>query len=399
MKILFVTQIFPYPPVSGGPIRSLNILKHLCKSHEVTLLSFIRAESELDNSRPLSSLCEVRTCKIRRSASRNAWFALQSLVKGSSFMIGRDWEPNMQRMLDELLQTQSFDLIYVDHLQMAQYVSAVKGIRKILDEHNVEWRIIERMSHFEGNLLKRAFARLEWRKLKKYELAACREFDAVFTVSEEDETTLESQGIDNVTTVPIGVDMDEFRKVDLNLNSKTILSLGTMSWPPNIDSMHYFCNEIYPLIKKKHRDVKLVIAGNNPPASIRALAAKDSSITVTGFVEDTRALASDCAAFIVPLRIGSGVRVKILNAMAMGLPIVTTSVGCEGMSVENGYNVVVADSPEEFAGAVNSLIELPDFRTNIAVHAQSLVLQKHAWHDILLTVDRTLASLFGSRVG
>ncbi|MEN6371580.1 MAG: glycosyltransferase family 4 protein [Armatimonadota bacterium] len=396
MKILFLTQLFPYPPICGGTIRSCNILRHLGEKHEVVLVSFVREDPTAEQMGVAASFCsEVHTVPIRRSAAANMKFAAKSLFSRKPFIIARDQVVGMQHAIDGLLEPGGFDMVYVDHLQMAQYMDRWDHIPWVLDEHNVEWKIIERMAQSERFSGKGLYASIEWKKLKEWELSACEKAGLVLTVTETDKATLlrECRDLGNVTCIPIGVDFDSFPKAGLSPNARNILSIGTMSWPPNIDSILYFADEIYPEIKSRSDGVKLVIAGSKPAGSIRKLPSMDSSIEVTGFVQDLSALMSEAAVFIVPLRSGSGLRVKILNAMAMGLPVVSTSVGCEGIGAENGRHLLIADTPQAFADSVLRLLSDFELRKQLAEVGREFVLSNYGWDSILARLDKALDAL------
>lgn len=402
MKILFLTQIFPYPPVCGGTIRSYNLLRHLGPRHDVTLVSFVRKEPTAEQMQALDSLCsDVRVIPIRRSTVANLKFAAKSLVSRIPFIVARDEVAAMQKTVDGLMKSGRFDLVYVDHLQMAQYVANWRGCPKVLDEHNVEWKIIERIGKNEPLSLKRIFAEIEWRKLRKWELKACEEFDIVFTVTENDRQTLASEhgDLDNLVCLPIGVDFNRFPRVELRRDARDIVSIGTMSWPPNIDATLYFAREIYPLVRARAQGVRFVITGSNPPESVRSLPSDDESIAVTGFVEDIASVASHAAVFVVPLRSGSGLRVKILNALAMGLPVVSTSVGCEGIGAEHGRHLLIADGEEEFADAVVRLLSDFDLRKRLAEEGRAFVEANYSWDNICLRLDETLEMIQEKGVG
>ncbi|HPP74155.1 MAG TPA: glycosyltransferase family 4 protein [Armatimonadota bacterium] len=396
MRILFLTQIFPYPPICGGTIRSYNILRHLGKHHHVTLVSFVRENPTQEQLDTLSELCrDIVTIPIKRSMAANLKFAALSLFSGKPFIVARDYVPDMQETVDELLQTGRFDLVYVDHLQMAQYTAGWGRCPKILDEHNVEYKIIERIAKSEGLSPKGLFAQIEWRKLRRWELGTCGKFDMVFTVTDNDKQTFSTENpeLQNLVCIPIGVDFSSFSQVELDPDARDIVSIGTMSWPPNIDSILYFANEIYPLVNTKVDGVRLIVAGSNPPDEIKLLSERDNSIEVTGFVEDIRTVASRAAVFIVPLRSGSGLRVKILNALSMGLPVVSTSVGCEGIGTEAGRHLLVADTPDDFAEAVIRILSNHKLRVELGQEGREFVLANYSWDSIYKRIDAALDSL------
>jgi glycosyltransferase involved in cell wall biosynthesis len=359
------------------------------------LLTFIRGAHEEANLGHLAGMCRsVDYAPMPRSKGLNAYHAAKSLLLGDSFIISRDRQSKMHSLVSQgMLRTP--DLIYADHLQMLQYVPPNAPCPVLLDEHNVEWRIIERMAAAGMRWAERRFAALEWPKLKAWELNACRRADMVLSVTEGDRGILVENGVpaERVKALPIGVDTGFFRPVPLKKESGIILSFGTMSWPPNVDAVLYFAQSIYPLIRARVPGVRFKVVGANPPREIRLLPLADPSIEVTGFVEDIQDAALDAAVFVVPLRIGSGMRVKILSAMAMGLPIVTTHVGCEGISARHREQVLIAESPEEFAGSVAELLGNWDMRVQLGAAARLMAEETYSWPPILAQLDKVLDNL------
>ncbi|MHB0913149.1 MAG: glycosyltransferase family 4 protein [Armatimonadota bacterium] len=381
MKILFLTQFSPYPPVSGGAVKTCRILTHLAERHEVSLVSYSRGSDEAE---ALSCLPvhRMRHAHIDRSAARNVFDAARSLL-GESFIISRDRRMEMQRVVDSLLPGQ--DLVYVDHLQMFQFVPQPAPCPVLLDEHNVEWRIIERFAH-TGNPAVRLFARIEWPKLQRYELAACRAANVVLTVSEEDRKTLLGAGVpgERVHALPIGVEREP---VPLDPGSRTIVTFGQMAWPPNADAVTWFARTIFPRVRAAVPDARFLVIGANPPPIA------GPGIEVAGFVPDLRAAVAGAALFVAPLRVGSGMRVKIVDAMALGLPTVTTSVGCEGIPLTPGEHALVADIPEEFAKGIVRLLRDPKERERLAGSARAFVAERYSWGPILTRLDSLLAEV------
>lgn len=397
MKILFLTQLFPYPPVCGGTIRSWNVLKRLAERHEVTLAALVRGE--LGSYDCVNDICRaVHGVNVHRSGLLNLCYAASGLIRRKPFIVIRDHVQEMQDLVNRLTSGIGFDLIYVDHLQMAQYVRREHAHGLILDEHNVEWRILKRIAA-TARRGRRIFAELESRKLRDYELRACERFDKVITVTEEDRKALcaDNPRLNNLCTVPIGVDLQEFSPVRLSANARAIVSIGTMSWPPNIDAVMYFARDIYPLVKQEEPKTRLVVAGSKPPKSVLNLCVDDSSIVVTGYVPDISALAEQAAVFVVPLRSGSGMRVKILNALAMGLPVVTTSLGCEGIDAMDGRDILIADDPSAFASAVVRLLRDPDERFRLGTNGRRLIEEKYSWESIYPILDAAVETIAESQ--
>lgn len=395
IKILFLTQICPYPPTNGGAIKTYNILKFLGSRHQVSLLTFLRSEAEISLLQYLKPFChEIDFCIIKRSALINLREAVRSLLLKQPFMILRDLHPEMRFKVNEAMKRRP-DLLYVDHLQMFQYVPRPHLCPVVLDSHNVEWRIIQRFACTDVSLPMRVFASVEWRKLRAYEINACLEADMVFTVTDKDRNVLISNGVGENKTVslPIGVRAEDIAPLELGISDKKVTTFGAMSWPPNADSVLYFAKLIHPLVIRRVPDSKFLIIGKNPPRSIKALPKKDATIEVYGYVEDLRSAVQGTAVFIVPLRVGSGMRVKILDAMAMGLPVVTTTVGCEGIDLEPGKHALVADDPLEFADAVAYLLDSYEARVCLGIAGRNLVERRYSWPPILERLEEALFSI------
>ncbi|NLN79483.1 MAG: glycosyltransferase [Armatimonadetes bacterium] len=383
MRVLFLAHLFPLPLDSGGKIKSYHTLRILSSAHDVYCISYLRDEVEAQRIGELRGLCEGIEVPLKRGIGRKMSDILGSITSGRSFIISRDYRRDMHRVVQDAIRRFKPDIIHIDHLQMAQFVDFDGSYKIVLDNHNVESMIIRRVAETSENALVRAYAGLEWPKLQNYELDVCRRSNLVLMVSEQDKISLHDldSSILNVEAVPIGVDIDHFQPVVRTPGSKTILSIGTMHWPPNIDSMLYFYRDILPLVCDRVPDCSLTIAGQKPVDSIRALA-NDPRVTVIGYVDDDRKLSSECGAFIVPLRSGSGVRVKILNALAMGLPVVSTSIGAEGLAVKSGEHLMIADSPAEFAQAVIDVLQNPELAANLGSNGRKLVCEKYSWERV-----------------
>ena len=398
--LLFLAHLLPWPLTGGGQIKSYHTLRILSAAYDVTLLAYILRPDEAAEVEPLRPLCrEVRTVLLGRTKLGNARAAARALLTRRSFIVDRDDTPAMRAAVAEALAARRYAAIHVDHLQMMQFVPREAHARVILDHHNIEHRIPRRMAETHGGAgaAVRWYAAREWPSLRDYEVAACRRSDLVLTVSPEDRDGLIELAPDledRIAAVPIGVDTEYFGSVRRDLGSRTLLSIGTMYWPPNVDSMRYFCADILPKIKAEVPGVRLNIVGAKPTPAVRALAEADPAVTVTGSVPDVRDWAADCAAFIVPLRSGSGMRVKILNAMAMGLPVVSTTIGAEGIEVTDGQNILLADGADAFARASVRLLRDPDLGARIGEGGRRLMAERYSWDR----VGERLLEVYGGAV-
>jgi glycosyltransferase involved in cell wall biosynthesis len=252
------------------------------------------------------------------------------------------------------------------------------GAVRILDAHNVEFDNYRRMSLHASSLFRKKYYGRESRLLRLEEAEACRRHDAIFATSERDRRLLETlvPGVPKFV-IPNGVDPSYFTPAAGSPEPASLVFSGMMAYVPNNDGMLYFLDEIFPLIRAKVPGLKVYIVGNRPPKSLLERASE--SVIVTGYVEDVRPFISKASVYIVPLRMGSGTRLKILEAMSMGKPVVTTSIGCEGLDVVNGETAVIADDPLSFAGSVVDLLGDGQMRERLSRNGMELVRQKYDW--------------------
>jgi polysaccharide biosynthesis protein PslH len=359
VKVLLLTQVLPYPPDSGPKVKTWNVLKYLARNHEVTLVSFIRGDQSAE-VRHLKKYCSaIHTVPMSREAWRDGWFMIQSLVTRHPYLMVRDERTAMHQMIKQVTTQTQFDIVHADQLNMAQYAERVMGAAKILDAHNALWLLYKRLWETMTPGPKKWLLGRDWRLLKQYEGEICRRFDGLLTVSKEDKGALQeaaAQSLD-ATVIPIAIDTDEVVKVHRSAEADHILHIGTMFWPPNIDGILWFLHEIFPIIRARRPKTSFDLVGAKPPPEIMAFNRNGSGVNVTGYVVDPTSYYESTGVMIVPLRAGGGMRVKILNALAQGFPIVSTTLGCEGIDVEVGRHLLVADTAESFAEATLGLLE------------------------------------------
>lgn len=393
MRILMLTLVAPFPPDSGPKVKTYNLLQYLGRHHEVTLISLVRSEQERAHAESLRGLCrEVYTVPFKRSRLRDARHLAASLLRGTSFIMSRDESPELRRLLAELTAREQFAIIHPDQLNMAQFAVDLPGAR-VLDEHNAVWTIVARMAANERSLPKRIFLDLEARRLRRYEGAICARFDALLAVSEPDLRFLQQAAADAgaslppAEVVPIAVDARAEPPVPRADSPRTILSMATMFWPPNVEGVLWFAREVYPLVKAQVPEASFAVVGARPPVAVRRLAEADPSIQVTGYVEDPRPYLEQTAALIVPLWSGGGMRVKILEAMARGLPIVSTTIGYEGIDLTPGEHLLVGDTPATFADALVRLLRDPELGRRMAAAGRRLAEEAYDWRVVNPAVE------------
>ena len=368
MRVLLLTQVLPYPPDSGPKVKTYYVLKYLAQHHDVTLVSFVRDSDKPEYIQHLETLCErVITVPITRPKLRDLAFLGKSLISGQPWMMLRDERPEMRQVLAELAKTTHFDVVHADQTNMGQYALPFTNSRKVLDLHNALWMLYKRLAETTAvtSPMKYILTR-DWRLLKQYEGWLCRQFDAVTAVSDEDRALLMEAGAQqDITVIPIAIDTDEQARINRRPSGPHIVHIGTMYWPPNINGINWFLDHVYPIIKREVPDVRCTLIGARPPESIIKRGEDDRTLTVTGYVEDPLPFLEDASMMVVPLQAGGGMRVKILNALSQGIPMVTTAVGCEGIKVTNGHDLLIADQAVAFADA--SIRLLTDYELNQSI--------------------------------
>lgn len=379
MKILY---LFPYNPVNptfGGALRIYHILRHLCKHHDVTVAGFSTPEDEVRLINEFPSLAgKTHVVPPHNVSSPIRWNLISSLFSQHSNWYRASRSPLLQMKIDSLLERESFDIIQSEFPIMAMYRFR-SDAKRVLDCHNVEYDNFLRMSR-TPNLLKKIFYRQEAAKFRREELGICRQQDALFVTSERDISLFDTT-IPEIRKflVPNGVDMDYFTPFDAQPISHSLVFVGMMKYLPNHDGILYFLDHIFPKVLQKYPDATITIVGKNPPRSIRHRAS--DQVIVTGFVEDTRPYVEQASVYVVPLRMGGGTRLKILEALSMKKPIVSTSIGAEGIDVEDGTSVLLADQPVPFADAICELFEDSERITQLTSNGFKLA-ENYRWESI-----------------
>ena len=405
MNVLVLTQVLPYPPDSGPKVKTYNVIKYLAQHHRVTLVSFVRGDQS-EHARHLERYCQaVHTVPMERGVARDGLAMGCSLLTGQPWMMVRDDRQAMRSLVDRLAAEQRFDVAHADQLNMGQHAERVPGAFKVLDAHNALWllykRLWETMSPSPLPGLRKLLLGRDWRLLKSYEGRLVREFDAVLAVSHEDKAALQEaagQPVD-IVVIPIAIDTDEVPVVERERETRHILHIGTMYWPPNIDAVNWFIHQVYPIIRQQRLDVQFDVVGSRPPAELLALNDAGIGINVTGYMEDPTPYQRRAAAMIVPLLAGGGMRVKILNALAEGIPIVSTTLGYEGIEVTPGQDILVGDTPAEFAAQVLRVLNDPDLGRELAANGRKLAEEKYDYRNACRPLDEVYARAIVRRGG
>jgi glycosyltransferase involved in cell wall biosynthesis len=389
VNLLLLTQVVPYPPESGPRIKTFNVLRALARRHRVHLVSFVRSDQEAGHAQALAPYCSgITTVPIRRSRMRDAGFLLRSLFSGQPFLIERDASLAMRRALVELITAHHFDAIHADQLSMAQFALDLPLPLRVLDEHNAVWTIVQRAAR-RSPWYVRPLAELEWRKLRAYEGRVCRDFDRVTVVSAEDRLALEQAAgaLLRTTTIPIAVDTTALPYAPPTALARDVLSVATMFYPPNVEGVLWFGEQVLPRLRALVPETRFVVVGSRPARPVVDLGRRMPGVEVTGYVEDLQPILRQSGVLVVPVHSGSGMRVKILEGFARGIPIVSTTIGVEGIAARHDEHLLVADDPAAFAAAVARLLREPHTARRLARAGRALVESRYDWRTALDALD------------
>ena len=403
MRILFLSQLVPYPIDAGPKVRSYHVLQYLCAAgHEVTLVAFERADDKSEAIDQLRQFCTaVHTVPMTRSRMKDAWYLGQSMLMGKPFLITRDNVAAMHQLIQKLMTEQKFDAIHADQLWMAQYALTARmtlngegaSIKMVLDQHNAVYLVPERLVNDAVNPLKRAILAREAKSLYRYELETCTCFDQVVWVTDEDRQALspDKRSLSAGLTIPICVDTEVKTLLDRSSAVKRVTFMGGMHWPPNAEGVLWFAREVWPQIVAEVPDAILTIIGKEPPGAFFAVEPPIPNLQVTGYVDDVKEYLAETAVFIVPLHAGGGMRVKIIDAWSWGLPIVSTTIGAEGAHYVDGENLLIGDTADDFAAAVSRLLGDPDLAASVACAGRQTAETAYEWRKVYQAWDEVYA--------
>jgi len=412
MKILFLSQIIPWPLDAGPKVKTWNVLQHLRKQgHEIIFFSFIREEEKKHLPHIKESFSRVYTVPIRRSRIADLYYFLRSLLSGKPFLVERDDFREMRSLYREVLAQEDIEVVHADQLTMVQYaynqkfpkierkevVENSKPPYVIFDAHNAVWTILDRMEQTTLFWLK-PIIRLEKKKVLFYEGALVQNTDCTLAVSEIDRDALKkahnsypnrASKKDNIQVIPIAVNTQWLNPVIHKSDSFNILTIGSMHYPPNADGIRWFINDVYPLILKEIPEATLTVVGKNPPDDIvRASLDFAGKICLTGYVEKLEPFFEQAAVEVVPVRAGGGMRVRLLEAFSRRMPVVTTTIGLEGIEADDEVHVLVKDSPKDFALGVVRLLQDETLQNKLGENARQLVVSRYDWEVALKKLEK-----------
>jgi sugar transferase (PEP-CTERM/EpsH1 system associated) len=386
-KILFLSQRFLFPQDTGGKLRTSNILEHLNRKFSVTVISNVESPKDDPHLHHMDRLCDkfvaVPWIETKRYTVKFYWEVFKKSFSIYPVTMLNDYSPELEEAVLRELAIGEYDLAVCDFMQSTLNFKQVTNIPRVLFQHNVETTISQRHMQRSKNPISKLFWWLQFRKMFYHEKKQSNLFDTVIAVSDADKHRMEEwYKLNNVKTIPTGVDTDFYSPNGKILEEKQIVFVGAMDWLPNNDAMYYFLEKIFPIIQKQEPDVNFVIVGRNPSPQLERFAKAFSNVSVTGWVEDIRPYISDSAVFIVPIRIGGGTRMKIYEGMAMGKAIVSTTVGAEGLPLKHSEHIFFADDEGIFADQVIKLLRDKQLRKQIGNKARQYVYKNFRWEKV-----------------
>ena len=397
LNLLFLSQFPPGPPTFGPQRRVQGLMSALARRHEITGISLITAEYDRraaeDAMREYCNEVVLVPARSWEGAGKRLQQA-RSLLSKRSFVRSL-WDlPALRKALDERLSARSYDIVNVElpFLALQRLAQAPPGRpppRLVLDEHNIEFDLARQQAQNQSGLARRVYNSIDWRKLRREEIEIWTRFDGVAFCSAADEARArELVPSIRSAVVPNAVDVEYFqpRPADPPGDGRTVIFFGAINYFPNVDGLLYLLREVWPLIEKSHPQARLKIVGQQPTPEI--LAFQGPRIEVAGKVDDLRPHLASAAVSVVPLRIGGGTRFKILEAMSMAKPVVSTSLGAEGIEAEPGRHIFLADDASAFAAAVGRLLDESRLGGRMGTEARALVEERYSWDTAAQAMER-----------
>jgi glycosyltransferase involved in cell wall biosynthesis len=389
VRVLLLCQVVPYPADSGTRVKTWNLVKWLGARAELTLVAFARDESPADLAMLRRHCAAVHTVPLTRQPWRDALALAGTAWSDRPWVIARDSRRAMHALVRELTRAPRFDVVHIDQLNMAQYAEAIAGAHTVLDLHDVLSRLYAQFAAAERSPWRAWLWRRDSRRLRAYERTVAQRIDTLVTVSEADRQALaQAVGTNReIAVVPIGVDVDELAPLPRAEGRGRIVYIGTMFWPPNVEAVGWFLSAVWPRIRAARPDAQVAVIGDRPPRALCALADGDRRVSFHGYVADPTALLAGAAATIAPLQSGSGMRVKILTALAQALPVVTTSLGGEGIDLVSGREALIADTPEAFAAATLRLLDDAALGRELGRNGRRLIEARYDYRRVLAGLE------------
>jgi polysaccharide biosynthesis protein PslH len=394
LNILFVANRFPYPPYRGDKLKIFNLAKRLAADNNLFLITFIQDKKDYEYVGELEKIFK----KIELVYLPKYLSVLKcgmKMLSSKPFQIIYFESAEFRQKLKQYLNENEIDIIHTQHLRMSQYTENLTGYKRILDLPDAYSLYWERRTKMKSGLFKKLFHKVEFKKVLKYE-EIIKKFDLNLVCSEEDKDFLiDKHKISYIDILPNGVDLSSFRNDSHDYNNlDRIIFTGNMDYFPNIDAVQYFVKEIFPSVREKYPAIKFYIVGQKPVEAVKNLASEN--VIVTGFVEDLGAEYKKSSIAVSPIRFGAGTMNKVLEPMAMGIPVVCTEIGFKGLGVKSGEGVLLGKTKEEFTQHILNLLSSKELREKTGRMGTKVIYENYDWDIIAKKLLNYFSSVYNS---
>lgn len=388
LRVLVLDEEVPWPPNSGKRIRTWNLLRRLAVRHHIHIFTYAPVSDEAHAALRDHGLHVTLVRAL--PPSRGPLFGgrlLRNVFSKYPYSVAKHFTSRLQDQVNKACCEKQFDLAHIEWIPYARY--ATPGLHRLVTAHNVESDIWRRRAHHTHGPIGRWFFGLQARRMEVFERHTAARANSVVTVSELDAQRFRSYGAQTVKVVPNGVDLDYFQPMPKNSKSdSSLLFVGSLDWYPNEDAVRDFASRVFPVIRSRNEKITFRIVGRKQSASLANAVRGMPGVELIGEVPDVRPYVAEAGVVVVPLRIGGGTRIKILEALAMHKPVVSTSIGAEGLGLKDGYDLLIADTPEQFATGIESLLANPQLQEQLGRNGRSTVEKLYAWDLVAAKLEQ-----------
>ena len=402
MNILFVVKEFPHSKVIGGPIIIYNRVKYLAEKHTVSLVAFDPQQVTEEQAETTRRYC--RDMRLVPGTERPGLpgRAMNWLAGPVPPYFMLNYSTLMYAAIRDMVRDFSYDVAISEYSMVAQYLYRnpdLEGIKRVMSVHECYYLARRKVFEFEGYNREGLAALMQMKGLKRFEFDMYADADRVLTLTQEGKDELLKIRPDlDISVVPHGVDVEGFRPSRREARARpTVMFLGNYPHDPNRDAVVFYATQVWPAVKKQVPDCRFLVVGRGPTEDMLELARRDDSIEITGQVDDVRPYLQQSDVFVCPVRLGGGFRGKVLEAMACGVPVISTALGAEGLPAKDGENIILAESPEKLAEATIKMLQDPDQRDKIAMSARELMVEHYSWQRGVQILDEVLEQVVTSR--
>lgn len=390
-SLLFITTQLPFPPISGGVIKSWKLVEYLSQHYSLTVAYFLKNNDRDYEAKFLDAVTIAGHIAIPLEIPRTPANLIRSNFLGIPLNLYRNYSKALKKEIS--LVSDVHDCIFIDHYEMFQYVPEDYHGKIVLHQHNCEYLMWERFGAIEHHILKKfaLYNQAFW--IKRYEKKICEKADSILAAPNDIEEL-----------VNIGADKEKFYltyhlgdeelmhlpPLTFKDNSPTLLYIGTLSWEANVDGLVWFISEVWQKLSSQIQGIQLKVVGKNPDTRLTTIAAAYDNITFMGFVEELDMVYQDAQIFICPLRFGSGIKVKVMNALYRGIPCVTTDIGIEGLMAVDGIHYLLANTPDEYITQIRKLLSQKELWESISYNARALASEHYTWDAVMIEVENAI---------